>query len=983
MMTPARLWLPLAALGLVLWPRPQPEGAAPPRAAAGFRILFGLTQKTGQRSWTGGVRNPAQARVIRGWHFSEADAIKDASHWDITVRGVARWIPAKAALLEVLSPEEQPVTLFAPDGDFSFVPAQIPYGRPQYVEKYKGDVAVERVPLPATVSGPEYEDDDPALLRTRQGRYWMAWVAYKTRSRDGYFYNGADEIMVASGADGLSWSRPVSITAPGDHFRVALGEDSRGRVWCVYAAQKRMGTGNFDLFAKVLERGKWSAERQLTDSPLPDVFHRMAADRQGNLYLVWMGYRPTPGGGRPQSDILMRVNSGGQWGAEVNVSQSPEDDWEPAIAVGETGPAFVVWDSYRASGARPANYDLLLRRYSGGTLGPVQVVSGTAFAEMKASAAVDGGGRLWVAWEEGPPNWGKDTGYENPAHRIFLKPGGSRIYGPELSAGLYRRPRVAVLDGAQWMQPRAELEKASPGYLASNLFQNPRLGVDGAGQVWLFMRNQKVATGRGAGQFFDFYATTMAGAGSAQRWLTPVLLPASTGRQDTQLATAPAPGGGIVAGVVGDGRMLPVALPRNHDVATLLLEDRKLERAAPVLLPFQPSPSGELAATHTDEVADVARVRRHRIAIGGQTYKIVRGDTHRHTDISMDGGVDGSLFELYRYAMNAADFDFVGVTDHNYGAWLDTDEPESKNTDSEYQWWRTQKSADIFFVPGRFVPLYGYERSINFPLGHRNIFHVRRGVFSYRVPKLNILNRPELIDGDARGYLAYLRATDGVGLPHSTGTNMGTDWRRRDDQLEPVAEIYQGDRNAYDGEGGPRVSSKSAPGPGKSGVEPHQNGLIWNALGAGYKMGFIASSDHWSTHISYANLLVPDRITTRADIQQALRARRSYASTDNMVVDFRAGNTLQGGETTAAAPPVFEVDLRCTQPILRVEVIRNNRIIHTRKSDQRTLRFTFRDEAPEPAASYYYIRVIQSYSAEALERDGEVAWASPIWVARK
>jgi hypothetical protein len=65
----------------------------------------------------------------------------------------------------------------------------------------------------------------------------------------------------------------------------------------------------------------------------------------------------------------------------------------------------------------------------------------------------------------------------------------------------------------------------------------------------------------------------------------------------------------------------------------------------------------------------------------------------------MDGAIDGSLWDLYRYALNAASFDFIAVTDHNYGAWLDTDEPESKNTDDVYQWWRTQKSGTSFMFP--------------------------------------------------------------------------------------------------------------------------------------------------------------------------------------------------------------------------------------------------------------------------------------------
>jgi hypothetical protein len=422
------------------------------------------------------------------------------------------------------------------------------------------------------------------------------------------------------------------------------------------------------------------------------------------------------------------------------------------------------------------------------------------------------------------------------------------------------------------------------------------------------------------------------------------------------------------------------------------------------------SVAGTFPVTHPDEARQVADVRAHRVTVGGRAYKIVRGDVHRHTEISMDGAIDGSLWDLYRYSIDAANLDYVAVTDHNYGAWLDTDEPESKNTDDEYQWWRTQKSADMFYVPGRFVPLYGYERSINFPLGHRNILHVRRGVFSYRVPKLYISERPELKEKDAQGLWSYLRATDGIGLPHSTGTNMGTDWRLRDDPLEPVAELYSGDWGGFEADGQARAATKDAPGGGFSGRTPFVNGLIWNALGVGYKMGFIASSDHWSTHIAYADLLVPDRVTSRADILDAFRQRRTYASTDNIIVDFFAGNVMQGGEMQASQSPTFQVRVRGTEPILRVQIIKNNRIVFTQMADARrdgrVVEFGYRDNdnftdtsmtpthqivnwgAPETGirprpsdkAAYYYVRVTQRYSREFPEREGEIAWSSPIFV---
>src|SRR5262249_59249733 len=95
--------------------------------------------------------------------------------------------------------------------------------------------------------------------------------------------------------------------------------------------------------------------------------------------------------------------------------------------------------------------------------------------------------------------------------------------------------------------------------------------------------------------------------------------------------------------------------------------------AVPQFEPFQPSTIDRYSPVHPEEAKQVADIRAHRLTVGGRTYKIVRGDLHRHTEISMDGAIDGSLYDLYRYALNAANLDFIAVTDHNYGAWLDTD----------------------------------------------------------------------------------------------------------------------------------------------------------------------------------------------------------------------------------------------------------------------------------------------------------------------
>jgi hypothetical protein len=55
-----------------------------------------------------------------------------------------------------------------------------------------------------------------------------------------------------------------------------------------------------------------------------------------------------------------------------------------------------------------------------------------------------------------------------------------------------------------------------------------------------------------------------------------------------------------------------------------------------------------------------------------------------------------------------------------------------------------------------------------------------------------------------------------------------------------------------------------------------------------------------------------------------------------------------------------------------VEVIKDNTYLHTQPGSGNELAFTFVDNNAKTGESYYYIRVEQE--------DGELAWASPVWV---
>ena len=85
------------------------------------------------------------------------------------------------------------------------------------------------------------------------------------------------------------------------------------------------------------------------------------------------------------------------------------------------------------------------------------------------------------------------------------------------------------------------------------------------------------------------------------------------------------------------------------------------------------------------------------------------GEYHRHTELSWDGSPDGSLEDMFRYAIDAAQMDWIGNGDHDNGA------------GREYPWWLTQKFTDAYHNAKSFTTMFTYERSVAYPHGHRNV----------------------------------------------------------------------------------------------------------------------------------------------------------------------------------------------------------------------------------------------------------------------
>jgi hypothetical protein len=919
-----------------------------------FRITLGLADKE-PTDWSGKV-TVADGEVVglTGWRFEDKDKVEDKSGWKCSTHRFidpdARY-PLATPDKTPPAPPEKPwangvtlvvkgqaptVTLTLPQGEVKFKAGDIALGDPKlFLDK---QVRVERTATtvllrePAAKVGEGVQDDYPAFwVRYRTGKHYLAWVAYQQEKNRVL-------LVERDGPDG-KWSEPLEVAGPDDHFRVALASTHDDTLWVVWASQREH---RWHLFGRPYKDGKLGDEVRLSDAAGPNLWHRMTTDQKGRAWLVWQSFRGKEGSGA-KSDIIARCYDGGKWHDAVRVSTAETDNWNPTIAADyKEDRVWVAWDTYE-TGA----YNVRVRGLSGGakpTLGDVLIPEASPLFQAHPSVACDRAGRLWVAWDQSGTNWGKDTGF------LYQKAGGTRLYQD-------RRVRVKCLVDGRWREPAMDLDKVLPADL-KEFNELPELQDDGEGRMWLAFRHRTCRRPRIDGWAvqarWDVFATAYLG----DRWTTPVELPHSTGRNDMRVSSQRDRAGNVYFAHASDNRpwSLPGLPPRNLSVAVSRLGGA----AKPGEFRFRDASDPPKAAPiHPNEAEQVARIRKHAVEFGGKTYHIYRGDLHRHTDISGDGMGDGSLLDLHRYALDAAALDFVLVSDHNMGG------------DQEYPWWRTQQANDLYTVPGSFISMYGYERSVPYPNGHRNVIWPERGHRTLPVP---LRANQKLMAEDTAKLYAYLKQTDGICTAHTSATDQGTNWAEFDGKLEPIVELFQGYHTSYEAPGAPKTVDEKTDlvhGPYKP------DGFVSKALAKEYRVGFQSSSDHISTHVSFACVLASE--FSRKGLIDAMKKRHTYAATDNIVLEVRMGALGLMGDEVRTDKPGLDVVVLGTGPLARMEVLRDGEVVHTVKPEKNASEARFHWDDPSPRkgekASYYYVRVEQ--------QDGAMAWASPIWVTVK
>lgn len=368
--------------------------------------------------------------------------------------------------------------------------------------------------------------------------------------------------------------------------------------------------------------------------------------------------------------------------------------------------------------------------------------------------------------------------------------------------------------------------------------------------------------------------------------------------------------------------------------------------------------------------------------------RIYWGDLHCHSNLAQ--ALEPPEF-LYEYAKEEEALDFICHTEHDEGKnkgkghewvserWRDWKPPVNSVREYIEAIWEYRKQlVRKHYQPGKFVPFLGYEWASNI-YGHMNVYYPTDDApifypYSFWQEDFTPAELWRRL-GDLEAFTVPHHPSHRIGTLYPGRFVSGWDWNFYDENRVPLAEIYSKHGNS-EYFGCPRAIRDQVP-----------EGCVQAALARGYKIGFVADTDTHASRpgsdlagdLSFRQGGITAVFAPRLDrrsIFNALRKRRCYATSgQRIIVRFWVNDAFMGEEVRLddpAAQKLVRFQVEGTARLASIAVVKNNRVVHEKSAKGDSLASEYLDTEATVGTDFYYLRIIQE--------DGEMAWASPVWV---
>lgn len=324
----------------------------------------------------------------------------------------------------------------------------------------------------------------------------------------------------------------------------------------------------------------------------------------------------------------------------------------------------------------------------------------------------------------------------------------------------------------------------------------------------------------------------------------------------------------------------------------------------------------------------------------GEKFNLYWGDLHCHSIHSPDA--EGEADELYHFARDVSNLDFIALTDNDYY-------PNKILLNSEIHYIaevaRALSSED-------FIAMSGFEWTFHRPNKQRSFNH-RIIIYPENEHQTVRRNEPAGIS-----QIAFKKFADKNGYFHFPHHAF---WKLIGGKGENAVEIT----SAW-------------------GTYMLDADTVTANLNNGVKFAFLGNSDSHRFLPGVAGALTgvyAENLTQEAIIS-AIKAGRSFATTGNRTaIDFRVNNSLMGSTIKVQTKPAIKWSIIAHSKVEEVAIIRNGQVVH--KSNKAN--GEWQDKEVKVGRYWYIIQVkedgeYQRYPHNVASAWGKYAWSSPIWV---